>query len=63
MRRETGGATAGLTFQESAVRSTTVQTTASMEGHARVHPWVSPLQIQLQITFPVCAASISLLYK
>lgn len=46
MRRETGGATAGLTFRGSAVRSTTVQTTASTEARAWVHLWVGPLQIR-----------------
>lgn len=62
MRRETGGATAGLTFQGSAVRSTTVQTTASMEAHAQVHPWVSPLQIQLQTTFFLYVLLLFLFY-
>lgn len=48
MRKESGGATAGLTFQGSAARSTTVQNTASMEEPVSVHPWVSPLQINLE---------------
>lgn len=50
MRKETGGATAGQTFQGSIVRWTTAQTTAWMEAPVWAHHWVSILKYALWVS-------------